>query len=71
LGLQTLNTLSSTICLLFAHDLHYENVVRLPEIEEMAVIDPYISLARSGTWAALKLAEVGFATPPDDSRTAG
>ena len=26
----------------FAHDLHDENVVRLPEIEALAVIDPYI-----------------------------
>ena len=49
-----------------AHDLHDENVVRVPETEGLAVIDPYISLARSGTWGALKLAEVGFATPPDD-----
>lgn len=52
-----------------AHDLHDENVVRLPETEGLAVIDPYISLARSGTWAALKLAEVGFAPPPDDPPT--
>jgi hypothetical protein len=29
-------------------------------------IDPYISLARRGTWAAIKLAEVGLSTPPDD-----
>jgi hypothetical protein len=50
-----------------AHDLHDENVVRLPETEGLAVIDPYIAVARSGTWAALKLAEVGFAPPPDDS----
>ena len=55
----------------FAHDLHDENVVRLPESDGLAVIDPYISLARSGTWAAMKLAEVGFATPPDDSPPAG
>ncbi len=48
------------------HDLHDENVVRLPETEGLAVIDPYISLARLGTWAAIKLAEVGFPTPPDD-----
>jgi hypothetical protein len=26
----------------------------------------YISLARFGTWAAIKLAEVGYPTPPDD-----
>lgn len=49
-----------------AHDLHDENVVRLPETGELAVIDPYISLARRGTWAAIKLAEVGYPTPPDD-----
>lgn len=55
----------------FAHDLHDENVVRLPEIEALAVIDPYISLARSGTWAALKLAEVGFAPPLDDPPFSG
>ena len=54
-----------------AHDLHDENVVRLPGGDGLAVIDPYISLARYGTWAALKLAEVGFATPPDDARSAG
>jgi hypothetical protein len=51
-----------------AHDLHDENVVRLPETEDLAVIDPYISLARRGTWAAIKLAEVGYPTPPDDSQ---
>lgn len=50
-----------------AHDLHDENVVRLPETDDLAVIDPYISLARIGTWAAIKLAEVGYSTPPDDS----
>jgi hypothetical protein len=49
-----------------AHDLHDENVVSLPETGELAVIDPYISLARFGTWAAIKLAEVGYPTPPDD-----
>jgi hypothetical protein len=49
-----------------AHDLHDENVVRIPDTGELAVIDPYISLARRGTWAAIKLAEVGFTTPPDD-----
>ena len=49
-----------------AHDLHDENVVRIPETGNLAVIDPYISLARLGTWAAIKLAEVGFPTPPDD-----
>jgi hypothetical protein len=51
---------------ILAHDLHDENVVRLPESDELAVIDPYISLARRGTWAAIKLAEVGYPTPPDD-----
>jgi hypothetical protein len=52
---------------ILAHDLHDENVVRLPEAGGLAVIDPYISLARDGTWAAFKLAEVGFPLPPDDS----
>lgn len=51
---------------LLAHDLHDENVVRIPETDDLAVIDPYLSLARLGTWAALKLAEVGFPAPPDD-----
>ena len=49
-----------------AHDLNDENVVRIPETESLAVIDPYISLARQGTLAALKLAEIGFPIPPDD-----
>ena len=49
-----------------AHDLHDENVVRLPESDDLAVIDPFISLARRGTWAAIKLADVGYPTPPDD-----
>jgi len=49
------------------HDLHDENVVRIPETGELAVIDPYISLARQGTWAAIKLAEVGYPAPPDDA----
>ena len=48
------------------HDLHDENVVRLYGTDELAVIDPYISLVRSGTWAAIKLAEVGYPPPPDD-----
>jgi Serine/Threonine/Tyrosine Kinase found in polyvalent proteins len=51
---------------LLAHDLHDENVVRLPDSYGLAVIDPYLSLARRGTWAALKLAETGLPTPPDD-----
>lgn len=50
-----------------AHDLHDENVVRLPGTGGLAVIDPYIALSRRGTWAALKLAEAGFLPPPDDS----
>jgi len=50
-----------------AHDLHDENVVRLYGTDELPVIDPYISLVRKGSWAAIKLAEVGFPTPPDDS----
>jgi hypothetical protein len=49
-----------------AHDLHDENVVRMRQTGELAVIDPYISLARRGTWAALKLAEVGTVCPADD-----
>lgn len=49
-----------------AHDLHDENVVRLPESDDLAVIDPYISIARRGIWAAIKLTEVGYPTPPDD-----
>jgi len=49
-----------------AHDLHDENVVRLPDADDLAVIDPFISLARAGTWAALKLAEIGLPPPPDD-----
>ena len=49
-----------------AHDLHDENVVRIPDTDALAVIDPYISLARRGTWAAIKLADVGYPTPPDD-----
>jgi len=49
-----------------AHDLHDENVVRLPGADGLAVIDPYISLARCGTWAVLKLLEAGFQLPPDD-----
>ena len=51
---------------LLAHDLHDENVVRLPGTDGLAVIDPYISPARRGTWAAIKLAEAGLAPPPDD-----
>ncbi len=48
------------------HDLHDENVVRIPETDDLAIIDPCVALARKGTWAAIKLAEVGFPTPPDD-----
>ncbi len=55
---------------ILAHDLHDENVVRLDGTDELAVIDPYISLVRQGTWAAIKLAEVGYPPPPDDSPTA-
>ena len=51
---------------MLAHDLHDENVVRVPETDVLAVIDPCISLVRRGTWAALKLAEIGFSIPPDD-----
>ncbi len=53
-----------------AHDLHDENVVRMPDTEELAVIDPYISLARGGTWASIKLAEIGYPPPPDDPQPA-
>jgi hypothetical protein len=52
---------------ILAHDLHDENVVRLPEGAGLAVIDPYISLSRAGTWAAFKLFETGLPLPPDDS----
>lgn len=48
------------------HDLHDENVVRMARTHELAIIDPDISLARRGTWAALKLAEVGISFPADD-----
>ena len=51
---------------ILAHDLHDENVVRMQHTGELAVIDPYLSLARQGTWAALKLAEAGVPVPPDD-----
>jgi len=53
-------------CGILAHDLHDENVVRMQDTGELAVIDPYLSLARKGTWAAIKLAEIGIQTPPDD-----
>ena len=49
-----------------AHDLHDENVVRMSQTGELAVIDPYLSLARRGTWAAIKLAETGISHPADD-----
>ena len=49
-----------------AHDLHDENVVRVPESEALAVIDPYISLARRGSWAAFKLEEIGLPPPSDE-----
>lgn len=52
-----------------AHDLHDENVVRVPGSDALAVIDPFISLARRGTWAAFKLEEIGFPPPPDESPT--
>jgi hypothetical protein len=51
---------------ILVYDLHDENVVRMRLTGELAVIDPFISLARQGTWAALKLAEVGIGVPPDD-----
>ena len=47
-------------------DLHDENVIRLQETAHLVVIDPFICLARRGTWAAIKLAEIGLPTPPDD-----
>jgi len=34
---------------MLAHDLHDENVVRVPETDALAVIDPYIALVRRGT----------------------
>lgn len=51
---------------ILAHDLHDENVVRVSGTDELAVIDPHISLARRGSWAAIKLAEIGLPPPPDD-----
>jgi len=50
-----------------AHDLHNENVVRVPGSDALAVIDPFISLARRGTWAAFKLEEIGLPPPLDES----
>ena len=47
-------------------DLHDENVIRLQETAHLVVIDPFICLARKGSWAAIKLAEIGLPTPPDD-----
>ena len=47
-------------------DLHDENVIRLQETAHLVVIDPFICLARRGSWAAIKLAEIGLPTPPDD-----
>ena len=49
-----------------AYDLHDENVVRVPGLADLAVIDPYISLVRRGSWAAIKLAEIGLQCPSDD-----
>jgi len=49
-----------------AHHLHDENVVRMSYAGELAVIDLYLSLARQGTWAAIKLAETGISHPADD-----
>jgi hypothetical protein len=49
-----------------AFDLHEENVVRLEGSDELVVIDPFICLARRGTWASLKLAEIELPEPPDD-----
>jgi len=54
-----------------ALDLHDENVVRMEGTGELAVIDPYLSLARKGTWAAVKLAEVGITFPEDDPLNPG
>ena len=41
-------------------------LVRMANTGELAVNDPHIWLARRGTWAALKLAEIGLRTPDDD-----
>ncbi len=54
---------------ILAHDLHDENVVRVAGTDEIAVIDPHISLARRGTWAAIKLSEIGLPPPLDDDLT--
>ena len=50
-----------------AYDLHDENVVRVAGEEGLAVIDPYIALARRGSWAAIKLAEIDLPPPADDT----
>jgi hypothetical protein len=50
---------------ILVHDLHDENVVRMSTTGELAVIDPFISVARKGTWAGIKLEEVGFRLLPD------
>lgn len=51
---------------ILAHDLHDENVVRMDPGGELAVIDPYLSLDRKGTWAAMKPAEIGIDGLADD-----
>lgn len=50
---------------ILVHDLHDENVVRMSSTGELAIIDPFISVARKGTWAGIKLAEVGVVHLPD------
>jgi len=39
---------------------------RLQETAQVAVIDPFICFARRGSRAAIKLAETGLPTPPND-----
>jgi len=35
-------------------------------LPDLAVIAPYISLVRRGTWAAIKFVQLGLESPPDD-----
>ena len=50
---------------ILVHDLHDENVVRMSTTGELAIIDPFISVAREGTWAGIKLGEVGVRHLPE------
>lgn len=50
-----------------SNDLYDEDVVRVPDSNALAVIDPFISLARRGSWAGIKQAEIGQSPPADES----